>query len=78
MTGEDVAYFHQKVPGVHWLLGIANPALGYTHPLHSPFFDFNEEVMPLGAAIQACCALDFLSNRQKKPLSMLAGSGIKD
>jgi hypothetical protein len=25
--------------------------------------------MPLGAAIQACCAADFLDNRQKKPLS---------
>ena len=69
MTGEDVAYFHQKVPGVHWLLGTANPALGFTHPLHSPFFDFNEEAMPLGAAIQACCAVDFLNNRQKGPLS---------
>jgi amidohydrolase len=77
MTGEDVAYFHQKVPGVHWLLGTANPALGFTHPLHSPLFDFNEEVMPLGAAIQACCAVDFLSNRQKGPLSRFKGSTFK-
>jgi amidohydrolase len=77
MTGEDVAYFHQKVPGVHWLLGTANPALGFTHPLHSPVFDFNEEVMPLGAAIQAWCALDFLSNRQKGPLSLFQGSTFK-
>jgi amidohydrolase len=76
MTGEDVAYFHQKVPGVHWLLGTANPDLGFTHPLHSPFFDFNEEVMPLGAAIHACCAVDFLKNRQKGPLSPLKGSEI--
>jgi amidohydrolase len=74
MTGEDVAYFHQKVPGAHWLLGTANPDLGFTHPLHSPFFDFNEEVMPLGAAIQACCAVDFLKNRQKGPLSPFQGS----
>ncbi|NNL77522.1 MAG: amidohydrolase, partial [Desulfobacterales bacterium] len=70
MTGEDVAYFHQKVPGVHWLLGTANSALGFTHPLHSPVFDFNEEAMPLGAAIHACCAVDFLSNRRENPLSL--------
>jgi amidohydrolase len=70
MTGEDVAYFHQKVPGVHWLLGTANPDLGFTHPLHSPHFDFNEEIMPLGAAIQARCAVDFLDNRQKKSLPL--------
>ena len=74
MTGEDVAYFHQKVPGVHWLLGTANPALGFTHPLHSPFFDFNEEAMILGAAIQASCAVDFLNNRQKGPLSRINDS----
>lgn len=71
MTGEDVAYFHQKVPGVHWLLGTANPAMGFTHPLHSPFFDFNESVMPLGAAMHACCAVDFLKNRlEGQPLSI--------
>jgi amidohydrolase len=68
MTGEDVSYFHQKIPGVHWLLGIANPARGYSHPLHSPLFDFNEEVMPLGTAILARCAVDFLINRKKGPL----------
>jgi amidohydrolase len=64
MTGEDVSYFHQKVPGAHWLLGTSNPAMNFTHPLHSPLFNFDEEVMPLGAAIHACCAVDFLSNRQ--------------
>ena len=69
MTGEDVAYFHQKVPGVHWLLGTANPAMNFTHPLHSPFFDFNEEIMPVGAAIHAQCVVDFLINRQKTPLA---------
>jgi len=69
MTGEDVAYFHEKVPGVHWLLGTANPALGFVHPLHSPLFDFNEDVLPLGAAVHACCAVDFLTNRLKgRPL----------
>ena len=76
MTGEDVAYFHEKVPGVHWLLGTANPALGFTHPLHSPHFDFNEEAMPVAAAIHASCAVDFLNNRQKKPLSLLEGSKV--
>jgi metal-dependent amidase/aminoacylase/carboxypeptidase family protein len=32
MTGEDVSYFHQKVPGVHWQLGIADPENGDTPP----------------------------------------------
>jgi amidohydrolase len=64
MTGEDVSYFHQKVPGVHWQLGIADPESGNNHPLHSPFFDFKEQVMPLGAAIHAQCAVDYLINRE--------------
>jgi amidohydrolase len=69
MTGEDVSYFHQKVPGVHWQLGIADPESGDNHPLHSPYFDFNEEVMPLGAAIHAQCAVDYLNNRGHEPLA---------
>ena len=69
MTGEDVAYFHQQVPGVHWLLGTANAVEGFTHPLHSPFFNFNEEVMSLGAALHAVCAVDFLENRKERVLT---------
>jgi amidohydrolase len=55
-TGDDVAYFHQRVPGVYWQLGTADPDRGYAHPLHSPRFDFNEELLALGAAIQARAA----------------------
>jgi len=68
MGGEDVGYFHQEIPGVYWYLGIANPSMGFTHTLHSPFFDFNEEVMPIGAAMHAQSAVDFLINRKDKPL----------
>jgi amidohydrolase len=69
MTGEDVAYFHQEVPGVHWQLGIANAQKGFVHPLHSPLFDFNEQVLPIGAAVHARCAVDFLINRQRGRLA---------
>jgi metal-dependent amidase/aminoacylase/carboxypeptidase family protein len=47
--------------------------MNFTHPLHSPYFDFNEEVMPLGAAIHARFAVDFLINRQKRQLSKNLG-----
>lgn len=73
MGGEDIGYFHQKVPGVYWYLGIANPSMGFTHTLHSPFFDFNEDVMTLGAAMHAQSAVDFLLNRQDKPLTQYTG-----
>jgi amidohydrolase len=59
-TGDDVAYFHQRVPGVYWQLGSGDPARGHTHPLHSPHFDFGEELLGLGAAVQARAAWELL------------------
>jgi amidohydrolase len=58
--GDDTAYFQERVPGVYWWLGIANAANGFDQPLHSPRFDFDEEVLAVGAAVQAQAAMDFL------------------
>jgi amidohydrolase len=41
-AAEDFAYFAQKVPSVHFRLGIADNDKGI-HPLHSPSFDASEE-----------------------------------
>ncbi len=68
MGGEDVSYFHEKVPGVQWYLGTRNPEKGLIHPLHSSLFDFNEEVMVAGAAVHLQAAADFLVNRETKAL----------
>ena len=53
-TGDDVSYFHNKVPGVYWHLGVYSKEKGFVYPLHSPHFDFDEDaVLPIGAAVQA-------------------------
>jgi amidohydrolase len=57
------SYFQQRVPGVYWWLGIANAREGFTQPLHSPHFDFGEEVLAIGAAVQAQTVMDFLESR---------------
>ena len=44
MTAEDFSRYQQKVPGVYFLLGVGN-----TPPLHSPVFQFDEEVLTVGA-----------------------------
>jgi amidohydrolase len=62
-TGDDVAYFHQRVPGVYWQLGSGDPARGLAHPLHSPRFDFGEELLVLGAAVQARAAGELLAEK---------------
>lgn len=48
MTAEDFSFFQQVVPGVFMLLGTHNELKGYTEPLHSNKFDFDEEVMVQG------------------------------
>ncbi len=42
--GDDFAYFSQQVPSVHFRAGIEGSGRG-SHPLHSPYFDADEEVL---------------------------------
>ncbi|MFW6077196.1 MAG: M20 aminoacylase family protein [Hyphomicrobiales bacterium] len=49
MGAEDFAFMLQKRPGNYIWLGV-----GETHPnLHSPHFDFNDEILPIGASYWA-------------------------
>ncbi|MBW2624249.1 MAG: amidohydrolase [Deltaproteobacteria bacterium] len=60
--GDDAAFFHQKVPGVYWLLGTRNEEQGFDKPHHNSYYDFDEVVLPLGAAIKAQAVTDFLTS----------------
>ncbi|NYT62037.1 amidohydrolase [Alcaligenaceae bacterium] len=44
---EDFAYMLEKCPGAYVLLGAARPE--NNPPLHNPYFDFNDDVLALGA-----------------------------
>lgn len=57
---EDFAYISQKVPSVMVALAAGNPSKGYTWPLHHPRVRFDEDVLPVGAAIHAYTALNWL------------------
>ncbi|MDF2700027.1 MAG: amidohydrolase [Haloplasmataceae bacterium] len=48
MLAEDFSYYQEAVPGVFMFLGTRNEALGYIHPLHSCYFNFNEDVLIKG------------------------------
>jgi amidohydrolase len=56
-AAEDFAYFLQKCPGAFVLVGAGNPELGISAPHHSPEFDIDESVLPLGAELLARLAL---------------------
>jgi amidohydrolase len=61
--GDDAAFFQQKVPGVYWYLGTRNEGKGFDKPHHNPYFDFDESMLAVGAAVQAQVVTEFLSAR---------------
>jgi len=58
MGGEDFAYMLQAKPGAYVFLGQGGAALGCL--LHNPGYDFNDEVIPLGAGYLAALAEESL------------------
>lgn len=60
MGGEDFAYFAEKAPGVFLRLGAGNPEKDCVYPGHHPCFNFDEDAIPIGMAVLAEAALDFL------------------
>ncbi|WMI81121.1 M20 metallopeptidase family protein [Anaerotignum sp. MB30-C6] len=45
MLSEDFSFFQQAVPGLFFFLGAGNPEKGFTPPLHSADFDFDEKIL---------------------------------
>jgi len=52
MASEDFSYYLQEVPGAYFFLGLGNE-----RKLHQPTFDFDEELLAVGAEILARTAL---------------------
>ena len=48
---EDFALFAQEIPGSVMRLGCRNEEKGIVHPAHSPRFDLDERVLPIGVEI---------------------------
>ena len=60
---EDFGFYQTQIPGLFLMLGIRNEEKGYTHQLHSPKLNFNEEVLCKGveAYIKIAQAMDALT-----------------
>lgn len=61
-VAEDFSYFQHKVPGVFFHLGASADGVDPTTspPNHSPTFDVNEKVLPVGVRAHALTAIRFL------------------
>lgn len=64
-VAEDFSFFQQKIPGVFYHLGGSKDGVDPTTspPNHSPEFDVNEAILPLGVRAHVLSALRFLERR---------------
>ncbi len=53
MLAEDFSLYQQEIPGIFFFLGSGNPEKGYTAPLHSASFQFDERILKYGVEIYA-------------------------
>lgn len=57
---EDFAYISRQVPSLMMALAAGEPDKGYPYPQHHPKVNFDESVLPVGAAVLANAALRYL------------------
>lgn len=61
MGSEDFAQIAEQIPAAYLMLGAAPTDAHKRYPQHNPKIEFNEAVLPIGAALYAQTALDWLS-----------------
>ncbi len=60
MGAEDMSYFLLAVPGCFAYVGSGAPERNLAAPHHSPYFDFDEACLPIGAELLSRVAIEFL------------------
>jgi len=61
MAAEDFAHYSHRVPSVFYVVGVGNEVKKTTSGLHTPTFDIDEDVLPLGAGMMAWLAMKQLA-----------------
>jgi IAA-amino acid hydrolase len=60
MGAEDFSFFSQKIPAAMFFIGAGSEAVDQLHPLHSPYFFADEKSLPIGSALHASVAIEYL------------------
>ncbi len=63
MASEDFTYYLQKSPGCMIFIGTGNPKLGTCFPWHHPSFNIDESAIPIGAALLAKFAANYIGRQ---------------
>lgn len=61
MGVESFAYFAKERPAAFYYLGTKNLLKSTDKPAHGPFFNIDEEALPLGTALQCTIAYEYLT-----------------
>jgi hippurate hydrolase len=61
---EDFAYVSQQVPSLMLALAAGQPEKGHSYPQHHPKVTFDEDALPVGAAVYAYVALRYLAEHK--------------
>uniref|UniRef100_A0A0E0LIZ5 Peptidase M20 dimerisation domain-containing protein n=1 Tax=Oryza punctata TaxID=4537 RepID=A0A0E0LIZ5_ORYPU len=62
MGAEDFAFYAQRFPAAFVMIGVGNETtMRKVYPLHSPHFVIDEDVLPVGAALHAAVAMEYLN-----------------
>jgi amidohydrolase len=63
-VSDDFAFVTERVPGLTVSIGAGSPGEGYLFPVHHPRVRFNEQALPIGAAVYANMAIEWLRNNK--------------
>ena len=63
MGAEDFSFLSQKAPGCFLSLGTHDPKWDVRSKLHQPNLLISEQVLPLGAAILASVAIEWMAQK---------------
>lgn len=64
MGSEDFSYYLQKVPGSFVFFGVKNKKKGIIYPHHHPRFNIDEEMLPIGTALNVAVTLEYLQAKK--------------
>lgn len=64
MGAEDFSFYQELIPGYFFILGTKGETPEQPALLHSPYFNFNEDALPIGAALHASLAVRYLLESQ--------------
>lgn len=61
LASDTFGFYMEKVPGVFAYIGTKDEEKGFVYPLHNDRYDFDEAVLPRGAALFVQVAIDFMN-----------------